>query len=58
MVGDTSWHLLLGWIVGVGYLTANTVDIANFPRPLLYAAISDGYHNIGSLLVSALLTAL
>ncbi|BEL03072.1 hypothetical protein Q0Z83_012630 [Actinoplanes sichuanensis] len=44
--------------MGVGYLTANTVDIANFPRPLLYAAISDGYHNIGSLLVSALLTAL
>ncbi|MEU4241784.1 hypothetical protein [Actinoplanes sp. NPDC026619] len=45
----------------VGYLTANTVNIAinpNFPRPLFYAAISGGYNILGSLLVSVLLLAL
>jgi hypothetical protein len=53
--------LLLGLITGVGYLTANTVNIAinpNFPRPLLYAAISGGYNIAGSLIVSAILIAL
>lgn len=53
--------LLFGLIVGVGYLTANTVTIAinpNFPRPLLYAAISGSYHIVGSLIVSALLLAI
>ncbi|GAB7036256.1 MULTISPECIES: DUF1761 domain-containing protein [Catenuloplanes] len=52
--------LLFGLIVGVGYLTANTVTIAinpNFPRPLLYAAVSGGYHVTGSLIVSAVLLA-
>ncbi|MEU1397537.1 DUF1761 domain-containing protein [Micromonospora zamorensis] len=53
--------LLFGLIVGVGYLTANTVTIAinpNFPRPLLYAAISGSYNILGSLLVSAVLLAI
>jgi hypothetical protein len=52
--------LLFGLIVGVGYLTANTVTIAinpNFPRPLLYAAISGSYNIVGSLIVSAILLA-
>ncbi|WP_203726977.1 DUF1761 family protein [Paractinoplanes durhamensis] len=52
--------LLFGLIVGLGYLTANTVNIAinpNFPRPLLYAAISGGFNVIGSLIVSLLLVA-
>lgn len=52
--------LLFGFIVGAGYLTANTVNIAinpNFPRPLLYAAISGGYNLIGSLIVSVILLA-
>ena len=47
-------------IVGVGYLAANTVTIAinpNFPRPLLYAAISGSYNLVGSLAVSAILLA-
>ena len=52
--------LLFGIVVGAGYLAANTVTIAinpNFPRPLLYAAISSSYHIAGSLLVSAILLA-
>ncbi len=53
--------MLFGLIAGVGYLAANTVTIAinpNFPRPLLYAAIS-GVHNVlGSVIVSVLLVSL
>ncbi|MEU4167265.1 DUF1761 domain-containing protein [Streptomyces sp. NPDC026665] len=57
-VGDAG---LFGLIVGFGYLTANTVNIAinpNFPRPLFYAAISGGYNVLGSLIVSFILWAL
>lgn len=52
--------MLFGFIVGFGYLTANTVNIAinpNSPRPLFYAAISGGYNVIGSLIVSAIILA-
>jgi hypothetical protein len=52
--------LLFGFIVGLGYLTANTVTIAinpDFPRPLFYAAISGAYNIVGSLLVSTILLA-
>ncbi|GIM91902.1 hypothetical protein Ato02nite_036950 [Paractinoplanes toevensis] len=52
--------LLFGLTVGAGYLAANTVNIAinpNFPRPLLYAAISGGYNILGSLIVSLILQA-
>lgn len=52
--------LLFGLIVGVGYLAANTVNIAinpNFPRPLFYAAISGTYNVAGSLLVAVILQA-
>lgn len=48
-------------IVGVGYLAANTVNIAinpNFPRPLLYALISGAYNVVGSLLTSTILVAM
>ena len=50
--------LLFGLIVGVGYLVANTVNIAinpNIPRPLLYGAISGAYHLVGIVLVSLML---
>ncbi|WP_436535309.1 DUF1761 domain-containing protein [Actinoplanes sp. HUAS TT8] len=50
-----------GLIVGVGYLAANTVNIAinpNFPRPLLYAAISGSYNLLGSVIVAVLLQSL
>jgi hypothetical protein len=45
----------------VGNLTASTVTIAvnpNFPRPLLYAAISSSYNIVGSLIVSAIVLAI
>ncbi|WP_329141668.1 DUF1761 domain-containing protein [Streptomyces sp. NBC_00670] len=53
--------LLFGLITGLGYLTANTVNIAinpNFPRPLFYAAISGTYNTLGSVIVSVVLLAL
>ncbi|MFE6487588.1 DUF1761 domain-containing protein [Streptomyces sp. NPDC057757] len=53
--------LVFGLVTGVGYLMANTVNIAinpNFPRPLQYALISGGYNLVGSLLVSAVLVAI
>lgn len=48
-------------IVGVGYLFANTVNIAinpNMPRPLLYGAISGAFHLVGSLIASVILFAM
>lgn len=53
-VGDA---VVFALIVGIGYLVANTVNIAinpNMPRPLYYAAISGGYHVLGILLASVL----
>ena len=50
--------LLFALIVGVGYLVANTVNIAinpNIPRPLLYGAISGAYHLVGIVIVSLML---
>jgi hypothetical protein len=50
--------LLFGLIVGIGYLVANTVNIAinpNIPRPLLYGAISGAYHLVGIVIVSLIL---
>ena len=48
-------------LVGVGYLFANTVNIAinpNIPRPILYGIISGAYHLAGILLVSVILVAM
>lgn len=53
--------LLFGVITGLGYLTANTVNIAinfNFPRPLFYAAVSGTYNTLGSVMVGVVLLAL
>ncbi|MCG6140471.1 DUF1761 domain-containing protein [Leptospira mtsangambouensis] len=39
-----------GSLIGIGYLSANTVNIAinpNIPKPILYGAISSGYHFVG-----------
>ena len=50
--------LLFALLVGIGYLVANTVNIAinpNIPRPLLYGAISGAYHLVGIVLVSLML---
>ncbi len=48
-------------LVGVGYLVANTINIAinpNIPRPFLYGVITGSYHLIGTLLVSVILIAM
>lgn len=53
--------LVFAVIVGVGYLVANTINIAinpNIPRPLLYGAISGAYHLVGILMVSLILVAM
>lgn len=45
-------------LVGVGYLFANTVNIAinpNIPRPILYGIISGTYHLLGILIVNIIL---
>jgi hypothetical protein len=51
----------LAAIVGVGYLVANTTNIAinpNIPRPLLYSAITSAYHMVGITLTCLILAAL
>lgn len=48
-------------LIGVGYLFANTVNIAinpNIPRPILYGIISGSYHLVGILLISLILVAM
>lgn len=53
--------LQLALVVGVGYLVANTTNIAinpNIPRPLLYSAITSGYHLVGITLACLILVAL
>jgi uncharacterized membrane protein len=53
--------LRLAAIVGVGYLVANTTNIAinpNIPRPFLYSAITSSYHLVGITLTCLILAAL
>ena len=48
----------LAAVVGIGYLVANTVNIAinpNIPRPLLYGAISGAFHLTGITLACLIL---
>lgn len=50
--------LVFGAIVGIGYLSAMTFQIAlnpNFPRPLLYGVLNAPYFVVSSLAVSAVL---
>lgn len=51
--------IAFGLIVGIGYLVAQTVNIAinpNFPRPLLYALINAPYFIVCTLAASVILT--
>jgi hypothetical protein len=51
----------LAAIVGVGYLVANTTNIAinpNIPRPFLYSSITSSYHLVGITLTCLILAAL
>jgi hypothetical protein len=48
-------------LIGLGYLVANTVNIAinpNIPRPLFYGLISGGFHLTGIVIVTTILVAL
>lgn len=48
-------------IVGLGYLVANTVNIAinpNIPKPILYGIISGSYHLVGIIIVSIIIFAM
>jgi hypothetical protein len=48
-------------VVGIGYLFANTVNIAinpNIPRPILYGIITGTYHLLGILIASTILIAM
>lgn len=49
------------FVVGIGFLVANTINIAinpNIPRPIHYGIISGGYHLTGILIVSLILVAM
>lgn len=51
----------LALVVGMGFLAANTVNIAinpNIPRPLLYGLISGAYHVVGIVIVCVILLAM
>lgn len=53
--------LTFALIVGIGFLSANTVNIAinpNIPRPFYYGLISSGYHLTGITVVSMILVAM
>ena len=53
--------LILALIVGVGYLVANTTNIAinpNFPRPLLYSLLSGVWNLVGITIVCVLIVAI
>jgi hypothetical protein len=53
--------LQLAALVGVGYLVANTTNIAinpNIPRPFLYSAITSSYHLGGITLTCLILAAM
>ena len=48
-------------VTGIGYLVANTVNIAinpNMPRPFLYSAISGAFHLTGLLIATTILVAM
>ncbi|SEC57406.1 Protein of unknown function [Nocardioides exalbidus] len=57
-VGDA---IVLGLVVGIGYLGAMTYQIAlnpNFPRPLLYGAINAPYFVLTTLVTAVVMTAM
>ncbi|MGU3293216.1 DUF1761 domain-containing protein [Williamsia sp. M5A3_1d] len=57
-IGDA---VVFGLIVGIGYLTAMTFQIAlnpNFPRPLYYGVINAPYFILSSVLTSVIIVAI
>lgn len=52
--------MVLAMLVGVGYLIANTMNIAinpNIPKPIMYGIISSAYHLVGISIVFVILFA-
>ncbi|MBM9548578.1 DUF1761 domain-containing protein [Leptospira sp. 201903074] len=50
--------LIWGSLIGIGYLSANTFNIAinpNIPKPILYGTISSVYHLVGINIASLIL---
>ncbi|EMY70687.1 DUF1761 domain-containing protein [Leptospira vanthielii] len=57
-IQQTMDALVWGSFLGIGYLSANTLNIAinpNIPKPILYGAISSVYHFVGINLVALIL---
>jgi Protein of unknown function (DUF1761) len=53
--------LEFSFVVGIGYLVANTINIAinpNIPKPILYGIISGSYHLVGIVIVNIILNAM
>lgn len=53
--------LVFALLVGVGFLVANTTNIAinpNIPRPFLYSSITSAYHLIGIMLAVLVMVAM
>lgn len=60
-ISSTGGAMEFALLVGIGYLLANTVNIAinpNIPRPILYGIISGAYHLTGISIVSVILVAM
>ena len=60
-IGSMGGALEFAMLVGIGYLVANTVNIAinpNMPHPIHYGIISGAYHLLGIILVSVILVAM
>lgn len=57
-ISDLTDGLILGAVVGLGFIGATTVNIAinpKFPRPFFYSAVNVPYFLTGSLIASAVL---
>lgn len=60
-INSYSSALEFAGVIGVGYLVANTVNIAinpNIPKPIFYGIISGSYHLVGITIVCIVLHAL
>jgi len=60
-INEISTAIEFAFIVGLGFLVANTINIAinpNMPHPIRYGIISGAYHLVGILIVSIILVAM
>ncbi|AWV98953.1 DUF1761 domain-containing protein [Arcticibacterium luteifluviistationis] len=60
-ISDSSSAIRLALLVGLGYLVANTMNIAinpNIPKPILYGVISGAYHLVGIIVTCLILVAM